>query len=69
MLTKYFDNIIFFLQKSGGGSVYWGELIKRFSPDTDSVFIQPKLDTENIVFKQIELNNTFKDIALCTSYS
>jgi glycosyltransferase involved in cell wall biosynthesis len=64
MLTKYFDNIIFFLQKSGGGSVYWGELIKRFSCDTDSVFIQPKLDTENIVFNQIELNNTIKEIEI-----
>ena len=25
-----FDNIIYSLQKSGGGSVYWTELVKRF---------------------------------------
>lgn len=31
----YLDNIIYFLQKSGGGSVYWTELLKRFLDDDD----------------------------------
>lgn len=31
----FIDNIIFYLQKTGGISVYWAELISRFYNDTD----------------------------------
>lgn len=42
-----FDNIIYSLQKSGGGSVYWTELVKRFI----------KSDNELIFFDQKELTD------------
>ena len=42
-----FDNIIYSLQKSGGGSVYWTELLKRFI----------KSDNELIFFDQKELTD------------
>lgn len=29
-MLKIFDNIIYFLQKSGGGSVYWNEITKDY---------------------------------------
>ncbi len=53
-MLKYFDNIIFWLQHSGGGSVYWGELMKRFSAHGGAVFIEPsKKTTGNIVRKDL----------------
>ena len=60
-MYKYFDNIIYFLQKSGGGSVYWGEITKRFVNDPDSFFIQPALTSENIVYRQLEFKNTIRE--------
>ena len=56
-MNKYFDNIIYFLQKSGGGSVYWGEITKAFKDQNDSFFIQPNLPCNNIVYKDLKLTN------------
>lgn len=54
----YFDTILFFLQRSGGGSVYWGELMKRFdhSESKNATFIQPKATPANIVWPHLHLN-------------
>ena len=41
------DNIVFSLQKAGGGSVYWTELVKRFL----------KSDNELLFFDQKELTD------------
>lgn len=49
--------MLFFLQRSGGGSVYWGELMKRFynlQPYT-STFIQPGNKTANIILQHLNL--------------
>lgn len=52
-----FDNIIFWLQKSGGGSVYWTELLKRFSVlNNDNIFFDQKEPTDNIFRKTLQLN-------------
>lgn len=53
----YLDNIIFNLQKSGGGSVYWGELIQRFNSIDNFKFISPNLLSDNIVVNKLSLNN------------
>lgn len=57
-MKKYFDNILFFLQKSGGGSVYWGELMKRFNTyePNSSTFIQPDAETANIILPSLNLH-------------
>lgn len=56
------DNIIFSLQKSGGGSVYWIELIKRFGKmSEDIVFYDHEGSDNNIFRKTIELKNVKKE--------
>ncbi|WP_411898361.1 glycosyltransferase family 4 protein [Elizabethkingia occulta] len=47
------------MQKSGGGSVYWTELIKRFNDNgkIESVFYDQKEPNENIFRKGISLKN------------
>lgn len=49
------DNIIFFLQDAGGGSVYWGETISRLDkhPDLDITYLSPGRTSENIVYKNL----------------
>jgi glycosyltransferase involved in cell wall biosynthesis len=44
-----FDNIIFFLQKSGGGTIYWLEIIRRANQDDSikAVFSEPVAKHEN----------------------
>ncbi|MEP7318540.1 MAG: glycosyltransferase family 1 protein [Panacibacter sp.] len=54
---KYFDNIIFYLQRSGGGSVYWGEIIKRFNEQSNVNFIEPSISTNNIVRNTLNLHH------------
>jgi mannosyltransferase len=44
----FYDNIIFSLQKAGGISIYWAELIRRFKGD------------ENIAFSEYENTNIFR---------
>lgn len=51
-----FDNIIFSLQKSGGGSVYWFELIKRFiNTENDILFLEKNVKSKNIFRNNLEL--------------
>ena len=53
-----FDNIIYSLQKSGGGSVYWTELSKRFlNIDNEILFFEPKEKFENIFRETLNLKN------------
>jgi glycosyltransferase involved in cell wall biosynthesis len=40
-----FDNIIFSLQKSGGISIYWAELSKRFKKNTDEIFFYERVNS------------------------
>lgn len=57
-MKKYFDNIIFNLQTSGGGSVYWGELINYFKNDPNSYFINPDIEINNIVYNEIIIDQS-----------
>lgn len=61
-----FDNIIYSLQKSGGGSVYWTELMKRFnkSNEVQATFYEQKEPNNNIFNEQIEFKNIFKETFL-----
>jgi len=54
-----FDNIIFSLQKSGGISVYWSELISRIllNNNFEKYFIETKSSHSNIYRKKINLDN------------
>jgi mannosyltransferase len=56
-MIKNFDNIIFHLQNHGGGSVYWGELMKRFNQDITSRFIEPNHINNNLISKILNLNS------------
>lgn len=58
-----FDNIIFYLQKSGGGTIYWLELIKRAIID-DSIeeyFSEPSEKLNNHFRFNIPLKVTFHE--------
>ena len=53
-----FDNIIYSLQKSGGGSVYWTELVKRFvKSNNELVFFDQKEPNDNIFRKTVDFKN------------
>lgn len=53
-----FDNIIYSLQKSGGGSVYWTELVKRFiKSDNELIFFDQKEPNENLFRNTLHLDN------------
>lgn len=55
-----FDNIIYNIQKSGGISVYWNELIKRFLLDRDfsSSFIERKNSEQNFFRKELNIDES-----------
>ncbi|NCD70760.1 glycosyltransferase family 4 protein [Mucilaginibacter agri] len=55
-MHRYLDNIIFYLQRSGGGSVYWGELVKRLNGLQDVSFINPDTSTSNIISNSLKLS-------------
>ena len=58
-----FDNIIYSLQKSGGGSVYWTELLKRFiKSDNELIFFDQKEPNENIFRKTLDLDKVKKNL-------
>lgn len=61
LMKKYFDNILFYLQKSGGGSAHWGELMRRFNLQSDVTFIEPDLIPLNIVRNSLELNPIIRE--------
>lgn len=54
-----YDNIIYWLQKSGGGSVYWTELAKRLekSDEVEALFYEPKEPNDNIFRKGLVFKN------------
>lgn len=53
-----FDNIIFSLQRSGGGSVYWYELVKRFiHTDNEITFLDKQSNTKNIFRENLNIKN------------
>ena len=55
----FLDNIVFDLQKAGGISVYWYELINRFNLSThDVTFIEQDNDISNIFRKQLDINSS-----------
>ena len=63
-----FDNIIYSLQKSGGGSVYWTELVKRFvKSNNELVFFDQKEPNNNIFRKTLDLEKVKKDSKLSLS--
>jgi mannosyltransferase len=72
MLKVIYDNIIFNLQRSGGISVYWKELIERINNEKtiEANFIEYPGAIENIFRKdvqisekKIELNSSFPSIS------
>jgi len=50
-----YDNIIFSLQKAGGISIYWVELIKRIKQKNNEIIFYES-QNENIFRKEIDLN-------------
>ncbi|MBB6502411.1 glycosyltransferase family 4 protein [Pedobacter cryoconitis] len=60
-MEKYFDNILFYLQRSGGGSVHWGELMKRFNLENTVNFIEPNGETSNILKPLLNLKAPLKE--------
>lgn len=68
MIKVIYDNIIFNLQKSGGISVYWKELIERIILDikVDFTMLEYKNADENIFRKQINIEES--NIGLLRSF-
>ncbi len=56
-----FDNIIFYLQRSGGGTIYWIELIKQAIEDNsiEVYFSEPRKKLENNFRQNLALQVTF----------
>ncbi|RII27768.1 MAG: glycosyltransferase family 1 protein [Geobacter sp.] len=53
----FMDNIVFQLQKAGGISVYWAELIKRLvTSDLNTTFIEQSVQSGNIFRNQLSLD-------------
>jgi len=60
-MTIYLDNMIFFLQKAGGISVYWSELVRGLrASDQSIVFIEPAGDSGNMLYGQLECRGVMK---------
>ncbi|MGZ3756557.1 MAG: glycosyltransferase family 4 protein [Mucilaginibacter sp.] len=55
------DNIIFFLQRSGGGTVYWTEIIKRANNDEvlDAIFSEPTAKHNNVFRAGLPIKITY----------
>jgi len=56
-MNLIFDNIIYSLQKSGGGSVYWTELLKRFEKYSENkvLYYEQSGEINNIFRKSLKL--------------
>lgn len=54
----YFDNIIFSLQNSGGISIYFYEILKRFHRDNIEFYMLDSIDTtnKNIFYKKLNIS-------------
>jgi len=56
-LKLYLDNIVFQLQKAGGISVYWAELVRRLvKSDFNVTFIEQSVESGNIFRKQLSID-------------
>jgi len=51
-MNIFFDNIIYSLQRTGGGSVYWTELLKRFCSTNENLFFVEQAGKENNLFRK-----------------
>lgn len=58
-MNIYYDNIVFWLQRSGGISRYWQELAMRFIADSDSeiTFIEQQRPCENRFREALHMSN------------
>lgn len=54
----YYDNLIFALQKAGGISTYWGELITRLLRDKEEVLFKEMSQLNNLVRGNLEIDNS-----------
>lgn len=54
-MNVIFDNIIFFLQRSGGGTVYWIELINRLLNDSEFAPSFIDFQTQNIFSENLSI--------------
>ncbi|WHF53046.1 glycosyltransferase family 1 protein [Chryseobacterium gotjawalense] len=64
MINIIFDNIIFSLQRSGGGSVYWNELIKRFIISKENcIFFDHGNNSLNFFRNELQLKIVKKETA------
>lgn len=52
----YYDNLIFSLQKAGGISTYWGELIRRLVRDGEDVVFKELTFLDNIVRQTLTIS-------------
>lgn len=56
-MNIYLDNIVFDLQKAGGISIYWSELVKRFAcSGHNAIFIEQDGEAINIFRKQMDID-------------
>lgn len=54
-MNIYLDNIIFYLQKAGGISVYWHELQRRFLKENEAItVIEQRAESKNIFHRSID---------------
>lgn len=60
----FLDNILFYLQKSGGGSVYWAELSYRLNKLPNVSFIRPTGRTVNKLYNQLNIENEIVESVL-----
>ena len=60
-MNIYLDNIIFYLQKYGGISVYWEELAKRIISNGNVNFIQPNKISDNIFYQNLSLGGVINE--------
>jgi mannosyltransferase len=65
-MKVFYDNIVFWLQKSGGISRYWHELASRFLADggTEITFIEQKIPCENRFREMLAMKNVVMDAGL-----
>jgi len=61
-MTIVFDNIIFFLQRAGGISLYWSALLKRASQSKKYEFVcyEPKKKSHNIFYRDFSLPKRYE---------
>jgi glycosyltransferase involved in cell wall biosynthesis len=63
-MSIVFDNILFSLQKNGGGSRFWSNIIKPHISRSDAIFLECIGSTDNTYRKHITIPTTRRDRAL-----